>query len=63
VNEEPVIQIDLTMMGEIYPVGIGKDVKFGPDPQTKQLLQQAAEEAQHYMQNGFANAGFPWWRS
>jgi len=62
VAEEPVKLQDLTIMGQLHTLGIGKDERFQPDAATNAILRKAIQEAHAYMAEGFRNAGFVWWR-
>ena len=57
VEEEPVQERDLAMMGLLRSLGIGKDLDFNPDAAQKATLARAAEEAHQYMMEGFLTAG------
>lgn len=57
VEQEPVQERDLTMMGLVRTLNIGKELKFAPDAKTKEVLDAAAEEAHQFMMEGFLTAG------
>jgi hypothetical protein len=59
VDEEPVQERDLSMMGMLRSLGIGKDIIFNPNPDaaTSAMLARAVEEAHQYMMEGFVTAG------
>ncbi len=61
IQEEPVLDRDLSMMGQLYMLNIGKDLTFNPDAKTKELLDKAAEEAHQWMMEGYATNGTPIW--
>lgn len=61
VAEEPVQERDLTIMGQLRSLGIGKEVTFQPDAATTSILQRAIVEAHAFMLEGFRNDGFVWW--
>ena len=61
VNEEPVIERDLTITGQFHTLGIGKDAKFQPDAATNAILHRAAAEAHDLMFENFKRDGFVWW--
>lgn len=61
VQEEPVLDRDLAVMGQLYRLGIGKDLKFNADSISKPLLDSAAEEAHQWMMEQYATNGTPIW--
>ncbi len=61
IQEEPVHDRDLAVMGQLYLLGLGKDLKFSPDEHTKALLDSAAEEAHQWMMEQYALSGTPIW--
>ena len=61
VAEEPVKTRDITMMGELHSLGIGKELTFRPDARTFEIFERAIAEAHAYMVEGWRHAGFEWW--
>ncbi|MDN7139850.1 DUF1254 domain-containing protein [Pseudomonas sp. JQ170] len=61
VAEEPVQPRDLSMMGQLKALDIGKGLSFNPDSQRKQLLDAAAGEAHAYLMEGYAGSGEAIW--
>ncbi|MNZ44801.1 hypothetical protein D3C78_624380 [compost metagenome] len=61
VAEEPVQDRDLTMMGQLRSLGIGKDLAFKPDAQRRTLLDRAIGEAHAYMMEGYDKSGDRIW--
>lgn len=61
VAEEPVAERDLTTMGQLHSIGIGKDTPFQPDSASQAMFAEAITEAHAWMVDGFRNAGFAWW--
>ena len=61
VAEEPVKTRDITMMGELHSLGIGKGLTFRPDARTFEIFERAIAEAHAYMVEGWRHAGFEWW--
>ena len=58
INEEPVLERDLAMMGLLSAIGIEKGRPFNPDEKTQQILEMAIEDAYDYMQDLFVNRAF-----
>jgi hypothetical protein len=64
INEEPVQERDLTMMGLLDSIGIKKGEEFAPDEATTEVLENALDEAYDYMQWFFVTPGkglAPYW--
>ncbi|NVB85363.1 MAG: DUF1254 domain-containing protein [Kofleriaceae bacterium] len=61
VAEEPVKTRDITMMGELHSLGIGKGLTYRPDVRTLEIFERAIAEAHAYMVEGWRHAGFEWW--
>ncbi len=61
VGEETVQDRDLSVLGQLYSLDIGKDKEFAPNAETKVLLDQAADEAHQWMMEGYATNGTPIW--
>lgn len=53
ISVEPVFPRDKVMMGMLASIGIEKGKPFNPSPQMKEILNRAAVDAYHYMQNRF----------
>lgn len=62
VDEEPVQDRDLAIMGQLSTVGIVKGETFNPDDATKAVFDAAAEEAHQWMMEGYAKCGTPIWQ-
>jgi hypothetical protein len=58
INEEPVLERDLAMMGILSAIGIEKGKPFNPDARTKEILEMAIKDAYDYMQHLFVNKAF-----
>ena len=58
INEEPVLERDLAMMGILSYIGIEKGKSFNPDARTKEILELAIKDAYDYMQDLFVNKAF-----
>ncbi|MGB3713032.1 MAG: DUF1254 domain-containing protein [Candidatus Promineifilaceae bacterium] len=58
INEEPVLERDLAMMGILSAIGIEKGKPFNPDERTQQILELAIKDAYDYMQDIFVNRAF-----
>ncbi len=54
VQREPVLERDKVMMAMLADLGIRKGQSFSPDEETKRALQEGAERAFSYLQDGFA---------
>jgi hypothetical protein len=66
INDEPVQQRDLAMMGLLESLGIKKGEPFEPDAEMTRILEAAAEDAYEYMQSMFVTPGgsyTPYWDS
>lgn len=63
VAEEPVLERDMTIMGQWRALDIGKGLTFKPDAQRNALLKRAAAEAHAYLMEGYASNGDLWWPS
>jgi hypothetical protein len=61
VAEEPVKERDLTIMGQLHSLGIGKDATFEPGATTNAILKRAIAEAHAYLMEGFRKDGFLWY--
>ncbi|WPN44692.1 MULTISPECIES: DUF1254 domain-containing protein [unclassified Pseudomonas] len=61
VSEEPVQDRDLSMMGQLNALGIGKGLDFKADAQRQKLLDAAIGEAHAYMMDGYARSGIEVW--
>ena len=57
VNEEPVQEKDLVMMGMLPSLGIRKGQPFKPDAETAKTLEQAVKPGYQMMQNYFTTPG------
>jgi hypothetical protein len=65
INEEPVQERDLAMMGLLHSIGIRKGEEFAPDEATADILAGALGEAYNYMQWFFETPGkalAPYWK-
>jgi hypothetical protein len=60
-NEEPVQQRDLEMMGMLLPLGIEKGKEFKPDAATRAQLKSAAAEAQAWLIEGITSTCLRYW--
>ena len=60
-NEEPVQQRDLEMMGMLLPLGIEKGKEFRPDTATRTRLKAAAAEAQAWLIEGIISTCPRYW--
>lgn len=60
INEEPVANRDLAIMGQLRSLGIEKGKEFSPSDETKAILENAAKEA-HQGFKVASLAGEPWW--
>ena len=58
INEEPVLERDLAMMGILSSIGIEKGKPFNPDARTQEILELAIADAYDYMQDLFVNKAF-----
>ena len=58
INEEPVLERDLAMLGILSYIGIEKGKAFNPDVRTKEILELAIKDAYDYMQDLFVNKAF-----
>ena len=58
INEEPVLERDLAMMGILSAIGIEKGKPFNPDARTQEILELAIKDAYDYMQDLFVNKAF-----
>ena len=58
INEEPVLERDLAMMGILSYIGIEKGKSFNPDARTKEILELAIKDAYDYMQDLFVKKAF-----
>jgi hypothetical protein len=63
VAEEPVLERDMTIMGQLRSLDIGKGVTFKPDAQRNAILKGAAAEAHAYLMEGYATNGDLWWEA
>jgi hypothetical protein len=61
VSEEPVQDRDMSIMGQLSALGIGKGLEFKPDTQRQKLLGDAVDEAHAYMMDGYARSGVAIW--
>ncbi len=61
VAEEPVLERDMAIMGQLHSLGIGKEHTFKPDAATTPILKRALAEAHAYMMEGFATTGDVAW--
>jgi hypothetical protein len=61
VLEEPIKRSDLSYMGQLRTLGIGKTAVFSADAAMKRVLDAAVAEAQANVLQGFEMAGSPWW--
>jgi hypothetical protein len=61
VLEEPIKRTDLSYMGQLRTLGIGKTAVFSADAPMKRLLEAAIVEAHANVLQGFQAAGSPWW--
>jgi hypothetical protein len=61
VLEEPIKRSDLSYMGQLQTLGIGKSAVFCADAPMKRLLEAAVIEAHAHVLQGFQVAGSPWW--
>jgi hypothetical protein len=64
VNEEPVQERDLAMMGMLDSIGIKKGQPFEPDAEMTKILESAVNDAYDYMQWYFTEGGglIPFWK-
>lgn len=58
INEEPVLERDLAMVGMLSYIGIEKGKAFNPDARTKEILELAVKDAYDYMQDLFVKKAF-----
>lgn len=58
INEEPVLERDLAMMGILSSIGIEKGKPFNPDARTQEILELAIKDAYDYMQDLFVKKAF-----
>ena len=58
INEEPVLERDLAMLGILSSIGIEKGKAFNPDARTKEILELAIQDAYDYMQDLFVKKAF-----
>jgi len=58
INEEPVLERDLVMMGMLKSIGIEKGRPFNPDARTTEILELAIQDAYDYMQDMFVKKAF-----
>ena len=61
VQDEPVAERDLLVMGAIKSIGIEKGKEFTPDAATIRLLRQAAQEQLAVFVDGMKTFGEKWW--
>jgi hypothetical protein len=61
VQEEPVRQGDMVMMGMLKSIGIEKGKDFKPDAATQSILRSAAQEAQANFIGMLTSYSQPWW--
>src|SRR5207237_35680 len=59
--EENVQDRDLSVMGQLYLLNIGKGLTFNPDDAMKQTLDRAVDEAHQWMMEGYATNGTTVW--
>jgi len=62
VGEEPVLERDRAIMGQLRSLGIGKELAFAPDAEMRLLLDEAIAEACALLSEDFATSGILWWR-
>lgn len=58
INEEPILERDLVMMGMLNSIGIRKGRPFEPDAVTKRILEKAISDAHAYLQHLFLEEAF-----
>jgi hypothetical protein len=58
INEEPVLERDLALMGILSAIGIEKGKPFDPDARTQVILELAIKAAYDYMQDLFVKKAF-----
>ncbi len=58
INEEPVLERDLAMMGMLKSIGIEKGKPFDPDERTQEFLELAIKVAYDYMQDLLVREAF-----
>lgn len=63
ISEEPVYERDLTLMGQLRTLGIGKDLTFNPDEATVTILRKSIMEALVFMCQQFKDDGEKWWEN
>lgn len=61
VDEEVVQERDMTMMGQLRSLDIGKGLAFRPDARRKAMLERAIGEAHAYMMEGYDKTGKTIW--
>lgn len=61
VAEEPVQERDMSIMGQLRTLDIGKSIIFRPDAQRNVHLRHAAQQAHAYLTEGFATSGDLFW--
>ena len=61
INEEPVLERDLAMMGLLLPLGIEKGKEFKPDAAMQRILAQSARNTHEWLMNGLLTAVMPHW--
>ena len=57
VQAEPWLTRDKVMIDDLRTIGIAKGKAFGPDPATRQLLTEAAQEAHEWLDAAYEAAG------
>jgi hypothetical protein len=62
IDEEPVLERDLAIMGQWRSLDIGKGLSFRPDAARTAILKGAVAEAHAFMMEGFATTGDVVWQ-
>jgi hypothetical protein len=61
INEEPVQQKDLAILGMIWPLGIEKGKEFKPNQQAQTAITTALPDALAKLENAMLKVGARWW--
>jgi hypothetical protein len=61
VQEEPIQQRDMVMMGMLKSIGIEKGKQFQPDAATQHIFREAGQEAQAQFVESLTSYSHPWW--
>ena len=61
VDEELVEPRDISIMGQLATLYVGKNLTFQPNSETEKILKHSISEAHEYMADGFRGHGYLWW--